>query len=83
MCVDARGKSCGLLIPTSEGSWEELSNPWPRVGRSGSCTEDIEALSVWAEMWCLHRPQESEVHIHSVRAEYEATKMVRVDQGLW
>jgi hypothetical protein len=22
------------------------------------------------------------VHIHSVRAEYEATKMVRVDQGL-
>jgi hypothetical protein len=42
----------------------------------------MKALSVWAEMRCLHRPQESEVHIHSVGAEYEATKMVRVDQGL-
>jgi hypothetical protein len=28
------------------------------------------------------RPQESEVHIHSVEAEYEAAKMVRIDQGL-
>jgi hypothetical protein len=83
MRVDARGKSCGLLVPTAEGSWEELSNPWPRIGSSGSCTEDMEALSVWAEMWCLHRPQESEVHIHLVGAEYEATKMVRVDQRLW
>jgi hypothetical protein len=33
-------------------------------------------------MRCLHRPQESEVHIHSVGAKYEATKMVRVDQRL-
>jgi hypothetical protein len=34
-------------------------------------------------MWCLHRPQESEVHIHPVGAEFETTKMVRVDQRLW
>jgi hypothetical protein len=47
MCVDARGKSCGLLVPTTESSWEELPNPWPRVGSSGSCTEDMEALPVW------------------------------------
>jgi hypothetical protein len=43
----------------------------------------MEALSVWAEMRCLHRPQESEVHIHSVKTEYEAMKMVRFDQRLW
>jgi hypothetical protein len=23
MRVDARGKSCGLLVPTAKGSWEE------------------------------------------------------------
>jgi hypothetical protein len=83
MCIDARGKSCGLLVPTVDGSWEELSNPWLRVGSSGSCTEDMEALSVQAEVWCVYRPQESEVHIHPVGAEYETTKMVRVDQRLW
>jgi hypothetical protein len=43
MRVDARRKSCGLLVPTAKGSWEELPNPWPRVGSSGSCTEDMEA----------------------------------------
>jgi hypothetical protein len=42
----------------------------------------MEALSVWAEMRCLHRPQESKVYIHSIRAEYEAKKMVRADQRL-
>jgi hypothetical protein len=80
MCIDARGKSCGLLVPTAEGLWEELSNPWPRVGSSGLCIEDMEALCVRAEVWCLYRPQESEVYIHPVGAEYETTKMVRVDQ---
>ena len=49
---------------------------------SGSRTEVMEALSVWTEMRCLHRSQESEVHIHSVRVEYEAAKMVRADQRL-
>jgi hypothetical protein len=83
MCIDARGKNSGLLVPTAEGSWEELSNPWPRVSSSGSCTKDMEALSVRAEVWCLYRPQESEVHIHPVGAEYETTKMVRIDQRLW
>jgi hypothetical protein len=42
----------------------------------------MEALSVWAEVRCLYRPQESEVHIHQVGAEYEAAKMVGVDQRL-
>jgi hypothetical protein len=83
MCVDARGNSSGILVLTVEGSWEELSNPWPRVSRSGSCTEDMEALSVWAEVPCLYRPQEFEVHIHPVGAEYETTKMVRADERLW
>ena len=83
MHIDARGKSCDLLVPIAEGSREELPNPWLRVGSSGSRTEDMEALPVWTEMRCLHRPQESEVHIHSVRVEYEAAKMVRVDQRLW
>jgi hypothetical protein len=78
MRVDARGKSCGLLVPIAEGSWEELPNPWPRVGSSGSRTKDMDALSVWAEMWCLHKPQESEVHIHSVRAEYEAKRWLEL-----
>jgi hypothetical protein len=50
MCVDARGKSCGLLILTAEGSSEELPNPSPRVGSSGSHIEDMEALSVWTKM---------------------------------
>jgi hypothetical protein len=31
---------------------------------------------------CLYRPQESEVHIHLVRDEYETTKMIRADQRL-
>ncbi len=53
-----------------------------RVGSSGSRTEDMEALFVWTEMRCLHRPQESEVYIHSVRVEHETTKMVRINQGL-
>jgi hypothetical protein len=35
-----------------------------------------------AEVRCLYRPQESEVHIHPVGAEYEATKMARADQRL-
>jgi hypothetical protein len=48
----------------------------------GAVVHALEALSVWAEMRCLHKPQESEVHIHSVGAEYEATKMVGVDQRL-
>jgi hypothetical protein len=42
----------------------------------------MKALPVWTEMRCLHRPQESEVHIHSVRVEYEAAKMIRADQRL-
>jgi hypothetical protein len=54
MCIDARGKSGGLLVPIDEGSWEEFSNPWPRVSSSGSCTEDMEALSIRAEVWCLY-----------------------------
>jgi hypothetical protein len=30
----------------------------------------------------LYRPQESDVHIHPVGAEYEAAKMVRVDKRI-
>jgi hypothetical protein len=50
MCADAIRKSHCIFISTTEGSSEELYNPWPRDSSSGSCIEDMEALSVWVEM---------------------------------
>jgi hypothetical protein len=83
MCVDAGRKSSGIFVPPVEDSWEELSYSWSGISSRGSCIEDLEALFVWAEVWYLHWPQESQIYIHSVRAEHEAAKMARVDQRLW
>ena len=83
MCVDVGRESSGIRVPPIEDSWEELSYSWSGITSRGSCTEDLEALSLWAEVWYLHGPQESQIHIHSVRAKHETTKMTRVDQRLW
>jgi hypothetical protein len=83
MCVNARRESSGILVPIMEGSWEELPHSWSRVSSSGSCTEDLETLFIWAEVWYLHRSQESQVHIHPVRAKHEAAKMAGANQILW
>jgi hypothetical protein len=79
MCANARRESRCIFIPTAEGSWEELSHARLGISSSGSCIENKEALPVWTEVWCIHRPQESKVYLHPVRAEYEAVKMARVD----
>jgi hypothetical protein len=47
----------------------------------------VHALKTWrhylyGQKCDVYTDQESEVHIHSVRVEYEATEMVRVDQRL-
>jgi hypothetical protein len=83
MRIIARGESIGILVPTIEDSWEELAHPWSGIRSSGSCTEDLEALFVWAEVWYLHRSQESQIHIHPVRMEHEVAKMAGFDQRLW
>jgi hypothetical protein len=83
MCVNARRESSGVLVPTVEDSWEKLSNTWSGVSSSGSCTEDLEALSIRAEVWYLYRPQESQIYIHLVRVEHEAVKMAGTNQRLW
>jgi hypothetical protein len=82
MCVDAGRESSGILVLTVEDSWE-LSYSWSGVSSRGSYIEDLEALSLWVEVWYLHGPQEPQVHIHSVRVKHEAAKMARVDQRLW
>jgi hypothetical protein len=71
MCANARRESRCVFIPTDEGSWEELSHTWPRVSSSASCIENMEALFIWVEVWCLHGPQESKVYLHLARVEYE------------
>ena len=65
MCVDAGMESSGILVPTVEDSWEKLSYSWSGISSHGSCIEDLEALSLWAKVWYLHGPQESQIHIHS------------------
>jgi hypothetical protein len=82
MCVDVGRESSGILVPTVEDSWEELSYSWSGISSHGLCIEDLEALSLWAEVWYLHIPQESQVHIHSVRIKHETAKMARIDQRL-
>jgi hypothetical protein len=42
----------------------------------------MEALSDWEEMCGLLGPEELEVHIHATIAQFEAAKMVRVNQRL-
>jgi hypothetical protein len=83
MCVNVGRESSGILVPTVEDSWEELPRSWSEASSSGSCTADLETLFVWAEVWYLHGSQESQVHIHSVRAKHEAAKMARVNKKLW
>ena len=83
MFVNVGRESSGILVPTVEDSWEELSYSWSGISSRGSCIEDLETLSLWTEVWYLHGSQESQVYIHSVRAKHEAVKMARVDQRLW
>jgi hypothetical protein len=54
MCVNARRERSSVLVPTVEYSWEKLRHTWSGVSSSGSCTEDLEALSIWAEVWYLY-----------------------------
>jgi hypothetical protein len=69
MCVNAGRESSGILVPIVEDSWEELSYSWYGISSRGSCIEDLEALSFWAEVWYLHGSQEPQVHIHSIRVK--------------
>ncbi|WVZ52593.1 hypothetical protein U9M48_003639, partial [Paspalum notatum var. saurae] len=50
--------------------------------RSGTRTENMEALSARQYLSYLHRPQEPQIHPHPTRIEYEAATVVRVDKGL-
>jgi hypothetical protein len=47
-----------------------------------TCIEDMEALPDGEQVRHLHGSQESEVYLHSVGVELEATEMARADQGL-
>jgi hypothetical protein len=60
----------------------KITRPWPRVGRGNAYTQDMETLPDWKQMWDLHRPQESEVHLHPTRPKPKAKKMVEIDQGV-
>jgi hypothetical protein len=53
MCLNAGRESSGILVPTIESSREELPHSLFGASNSGSCTEDLETLSLWAEVWYL------------------------------
>jgi hypothetical protein len=58
---------------------EKLSNSRLGVSRSCAGSQDMEALPHRSSMWDIQRPQESQIHIHAKRPEFEITSMVRVD----
>ena len=78
MCANARRESHCVFISTAEGPWEELSHAWLGISSSGSCIENMEALFIWEEVWCLHGPQESKVYLHPVRVEYEERRWLEL-----
>ena len=64
MCANARRQSYILSISTTETTWVELPNPWPRARSRSSSPEDMEALPDGKPLWDLFRSQESEVYFH-------------------
>src|SRR5438128_1600344 len=82
MCFDARRKGHCICLPPMEKTRRALCNPRLRASRCGSCSQDLVTLPLRQCLSYLYRPQEPQVHPYPIRIEYEAEKMVRVDQRL-
>ena len=54
LCLDARQPSHCLCLKSTQASWAKLSHSWPWVSSSGSCIEDVEALSNGNPLQHLH-----------------------------
>src|SRR6266498_1377412 len=82
MCFDARRESCCICLSPMEKARRALCNPRLRASRCGSRSQDLATLPLRQCLSYLYRSQEPQVYLYPIRVEYEATKMVRVDQGL-
>nr|GEW37580.1 reverse transcriptase domain-containing protein [Tanacetum cinerariifolium] len=79
---DAKGEGHSLRIPPTQGSREELYHTRPRAWCSSVCSEDVETLSVWYKVRCVHHSQEFATHSRIEGSEYETTTLKSLNKAL-
>ncbi|GKA44506.1 putative reverse transcriptase domain-containing protein [Tanacetum coccineum] len=73
---NAKGEGHSLRIPPTQGLREELYYTRPRAWCSSVCLKDVETLSVWYEVRCVHRSQEFTTHSRSKGVEHETMMVI-------
>lgn len=80
MCWVNAGYKCDCLyFETAKALREEIPHTWLGTTNYGVCFKNIEALSLWGEMWVVHRLPQLTSCFHPKEIEFEIEMMDGVD----